>query len=69
MSSYDFSVTTRGKEPILIAQRNSGSRIRVEEMSEGTLDQLYLALRLTALYVRRATGIDLPDLRVDFRTS
>jgi exonuclease SbcC len=49
-----------GKEPVLIAQRNSGSRIRVEEMSEGTLDQLYLALRLAALDVRRAAGVDLP---------
>jgi DNA repair protein SbcC/Rad50 len=49
-----------GKEPILIAQRKSGSRICVEEMSEGTLDQLYLALRLAALDVRRAAGIDLP---------
>jgi len=34
-----------GKEPVLIAQRSGGARIRVEEMSEGTLDQLYLALR------------------------
>lgn len=49
-----------GKDPVLIAQRSNGARIRVEEMSEGTLDQLYLALRLAALDVRRAAGIDLP---------
>jgi DNA repair protein SbcC/Rad50 len=49
-----------GKEPVLIAQRRQGARIRVEEMSEGTRDQLYLALRLAALDVRRAAGIDLP---------
>jgi uncharacterized protein YhaN len=45
-----------GKEPILIAQRKSGSRICVEEMSEGTLDQLYLALRLAAKSVFKSRG-------------
>ncbi|MDB6089008.1 MAG: hypothetical protein JWN85_1792, partial [Gammaproteobacteria bacterium] len=49
-----------GKEPILIAQRRAGSRIRVDEMSEGTRDQLYLALRLAALDVRRGAGVNLP---------
>ncbi len=49
-----------GKEPALVAQRRNGARIRVEEMSEGTLDQLYLALRLAALDVRRGAGVDLP---------
>ena len=49
-----------GKEPVLIAQRSRGARVRVEEMSEGTLDQLYLALRLAALDVRRSAGVDLP---------
>ena len=49
-----------GKEPVLIAQRIRGARVRVEEMSEGTLDQLYLALRLAALDVRRSAGVDLP---------
>ena len=39
---------------------NASSRIHVEEMSEGTRDQLYLALRLAALDVRRAAGVDLP---------
>lgn len=74
-SSY-FSRMTRGelvrlisddsdKEPALIAERSNGSRIRVEEMSEGTLDQLYLALRLAALDLRRAAGVDLPVILDD----
>ncbi len=74
-SSY-FSRMTRGefvrlisddsdKEPALVAERSSGSRIRVEEMSEGTLDQLYLALRLAALDLRRAAGVDLPVILDD----
>ena len=33
-------------------------------MSEGTLDQLYLALRLAALDLRRAAGVDLPFVEV-----
>ena len=74
-SSY-FSRMTRGefvrlisddsdKEPALIAERTSSSRLRVEEMSEGTLDQLYLALRLAALDLRRAAGVDLPVILDD----
>ena len=54
-----------GKEPVLVAERSSGLRIRVEAMSEGTLDQLYLALRLAALDVRRAAGVDLPVILDD----
>jgi uncharacterized protein YhaN len=54
-----------GKEPVLIAERRTGTRIRVEEMSEGTRDQLYLALRLAALDVRRSAGIDLPVILDD----
>ncbi|MGE0310569.1 MAG: AAA family ATPase [Lautropia sp.] len=46
--------------PVLIAQRADGKRIGVSQMSEGTLDQLYLALRLAALELRRASGVDLP---------
>ena len=54
-----------GKEPALIAVRSNGSKIRVEEMSEGTLDQLYLALRLAALDLRRTAGVDLPVILDD----
>ena len=46
--------------PVLLAQRASGDLLGVRQLSEGTLDQLYLALRLAALDIRRASGIDLP---------
>lgn len=49
-----------GREPVLIAERGNGARIRVEDMSEGTRDQLYLALRLAALNLRRTASLDLP---------
>lgn len=51
--------------PILLALRTDGSRIGVEAMSEGTRDQLYLALRLAALGMRRDAGIDLPVILDD----
>lgn len=54
-----------GTEPVLIAQRCNGLRIRVEEMSEGTLDQLYLSLRLAAVDIRRAAGVDVPVILDD----
>jgi len=46
--------------PVLLAERRHGRRIGVEAMSEGTCDQLYLALRLAALELRREAGVDLP---------
>lgn len=49
-----------GVRPVLLAERVDGSRIGVDAMSEGTRDQLYLALRLAALDLRRAGGTDLP---------
>jgi uncharacterized protein YhaN len=36
-------------EPVLVGVRPSGERLRVEAMSTGTRDQLYLALRLATL--------------------
>ncbi len=45
---------------VLVAERQSGARLTVEMLSEGTRDQLYLALRLAALEVRRTAGINLP---------
>lgn len=51
--------------PVLVAERRNGARLRVEGMSEGTLDQLYLALRLAALELRRAAGVDLPVILDD----
>jgi DNA repair protein SbcC/Rad50 len=54
-----------GKEVVLVALRSTGARIHVHEMSEGTRDQLYLALRLAALDFRRAAGVDLPIILDD----
>lgn len=36
-------------EPILVGVRANGVKVKVEEMSDGTSDQLYLALRLAGL--------------------
>jgi len=36
-------------EPVLVGVRPSGEQVRVEGMSDGTCDQLYLALRLASL--------------------
>lgn len=54
-----------GSQPVLVAQRKNGSTLRVEGMSEGTRDQLYLALRLAALDLRRGAGVDLPTILDD----
>lgn len=55
-----------GREPVLMAQRRGGSRlIGVHEMSEGTRDQLYLALRLAALELQRKAGLSMPVLLDD----
>ncbi|GAA4411231.1 ATP-binding protein [Quisquiliibacterium transsilvanicum] len=51
--------------PVLLAERRDGRRLPVEGMSEGTRDQLYLALRLAALELRRAAQVDLPLLLDD----
>ena len=48
------------QRPVLLAQRRDGGCLRVEALSEGTCDQLYLALRLAALEIRRSAGVDLP---------
>jgi exonuclease SbcC len=69
-SAY-FSLMTDGRyarlvaeeqdgKPVLRALRVDGVRIGVEAMSEGTADQLYLALRLAALELRRASHPQMP---------
>jgi uncharacterized protein YhaN len=47
-------------KPVLRALRPDGVRVGVEAMSEGTADQLYLALRLAALDLRRAAQPAMP---------
>ena len=49
-----------GDKPVLRAERASGEKIGIEAMSEGTSDQLYLALRLAALELRRKSHPHMP---------
>ena len=49
-----------GAPAVLQARRRGGRAIGVEAMSEGTRDQLHLALRLAALAQQRARGLLLP---------
>jgi len=59
--AYERLVTDESEDkPVLCAQRAGGSRIGIEEMSEGTADQLYLALRLAALELRRSSHPQMP---------
>jgi uncharacterized protein YhaN len=69
-STY-FSLMTGGRyqrlvadevddKPVLRAERADGVRIGIEAMSDGTADQLYLALRLAALDLRRASHPHMP---------
>ncbi|MEX2381524.1 MAG: AAA family ATPase [Opitutales bacterium] len=57
-------------EQILIGLRSDGSRVRVEGMSDGTCDQLYLALRLASLEHHLETNESVPlildDILVNF---
>lgn len=49
-----------GDKPVLRAERAGAAIIGMEAMSEGTRDQLYLALRLAALALRRDSHPDMP---------
>ncbi len=49
-----------GERPVLRALREDGAAIGLEAMSEGTADQLYLALRLAALELRRGSHPPMP---------
>lgn len=57
-------------QPELLGMRPGGERVRVPGMSQGTADQLYLALRLAALeeYLKRAPALPFiaDDLFVNF---
>ncbi len=65
----DFEVTP----PRLIALRPGGERVHIDGLSEGTRDQLFLALRLAALELHIAGDRPLPfiadDLFVNFHDS
>jgi uncharacterized protein YhaN len=45
---------SRGEEPVIVAERSGGERCGVDDMSEGTRDQLFLALRLAAIEEKAA---------------
>lgn len=47
-------------QPVLQAERSDGSHIGIDAMSEGTADQLYLALRLAALELQRDPNHPMP---------
>ena len=57
-------------QPMLVGLKPQNRMIRVEGMSSGTRDQLYLSLRLASLQKRRETGETMPfivdDILVNF---
>jgi uncharacterized protein YhaN len=63
-------VDFEAKPPTLLGQREGGQVLHVGQMSEGTRDQLYLALRIAAidLHVRHAHALPLvaDDLFINF---
>jgi uncharacterized protein YhaN len=64
-------VDVDGDKQVLIAGRRNGEALRIGELSEGTVDQLYLALRLAGVehHLDRVTAnppIVLDDLLVNF---
>jgi DNA repair protein SbcC/Rad50 len=53
-------------QPILkVERKDSKHLLGVEALSEGSRDQLYLALRLAALELQRQSGVDLPTVLDD----
>jgi uncharacterized protein YhaN len=54
-----------GDKQILLAQREDGVRLPIGQLSEGTADALYLALRLAAIEVRLAAAPPVPLLLDD----
>ncbi|WGF86616.1 AAA family ATPase [Marinivivus vitaminiproducens] len=59
----------RNDQPSLVAVRDDGERVGVEGLSEGTCDQLYLALRLAELERFSASAEPLPFLGDDLFVS
>lgn len=57
-------------EPVLVGVRSGGPKVKVEGMSDGTRDQLYLALRLATLegYLKRAEPLPfiVDDILINF---
>ena len=55
-----LTVDADSEPPVLYGQRSDGSRVGTAGMSEGSRDQLYLALRLAALELQLGAGHALP---------
>jgi len=51
-----------GDDPVLVGVRENGEKVALAGMSDGTQDQLYLALRLASLEKFSADGEPLPLL-------
>lgn len=66
-------VFDRGDRPVLAGFRPSGQKVPVGGMSEGTVDQLYLALRLASLEMQAESGETMPfvidDILINFDDS
>lgn len=63
-------VDSDGDKPRLLGIRTDGQQVDVKGMSDGTRDQLYLALRLAALALQVEQGLSMPliadDLFINF---
>jgi uncharacterized protein YhaN len=71
MGSFDrLAVDSEGDAPRLLGVRPGGEPVDVTGMSEGSRDQLYLALRLAALDLQVEQGLNMPliadDLFINF---
>ena len=71
MASFSrLLVDSEGETPRLFGVRPSGEQVDVTGMSEGSRDQLYLALRLAALELQVEQGFSMPliadDLFINF---
>jgi uncharacterized protein YhaN len=69
--SFDrLAVDTDGVKPVLLGIRPDRAQVKIGGMSEGTRDQLYLALRLSALELQVEQGKNMPliadDLFINF---
>ncbi len=60
-----LTVDADSEPPVLYGQRSDGSRVGTAGMSEGSRDQLYLALRLAALELQLGAGHALPFIADD----
>ncbi|MEA3639053.1 MAG: AAA family ATPase [Lamprobacter sp.] len=66
LGSFDrLVVDYEGDTPVLYGQRRSRERVAIEGMSDGTRDQLYLALRLAALELHLEQSQPMPFIADD----